>query len=287
MPSAPPPPPPDALTFRQKVYGLLDPQDSSGPAEQLFNRLLALLILLNVTVMVLSTVPSIQHEYGRAIRIFDLFCGVVFGLEYLGRLYTAPLRPGAPPGARAYLHYALQPLPLIDLTVVVTLILPGSSALASLRLFKLLSLLRLGRYSTSLQLIGRVISQRSSELFATFLIAAVLVLIAASVLYQAESAAGTPGFGSIPEALWWATVTLTTTGYGDVFPETPLGKLAAGVIMLFSIGMVALPAGMVASSFAEELDQQRAKEAAEAEVQEEEERAASYRYCPHCGERLP
>ncbi|WP_370637915.1 ion transporter [Deinococcus sp. 14RED07] len=101
----------------------------------------------------------------------------------------------------------------------------------------------------------------------------VLVFIAASLLYQVESSAGTKGFESIPQALWWAVVTLTTTGYGDVYPATPLGKAAAGLIMLFGVGMVALPAGMIASGFAEELSRLRQQETAAA-------------CCPHCGKTL-
>ncbi|ADY26363.1 Ion transport protein [Deinococcus proteolyticus MRP] len=272
-------------TFQQKLYSFLDPSDGGGPAEQLFNALLGALILMNVGVMVLGTVPEVAQTYGPLIRTFDLLCALIFGLEYLARLYVTPLRPGLPPGWRGHLRYALQPMPLIDLIVIAALLVPGNAALVSLRglrLLKLLSLLRLGRYSDSLLLIGRVILQRAGELLTTVLIATVLVFIAASVLYQVESAAGTEGYGSIPEALWWAVVTLTTTGYGDVYPATGLGKLAAGVIMLFGVGMVALPAGMVASSFADELSRLR-----EEEARREQSQATPYCFCPHCGEKLP
>ncbi|MCD0162766.1 ion transporter [Deinococcus sp. 6YEL10] len=263
-------------TFRERLYSFLDPSDGAGPAERLFNALLVTLILLTIAVTIAGTVPEVQREYGPVIRVFDYVCAFVFGLEYLGRLYVTPLRPGYDGSARSYLRYATSPLPLIDLLVLVSLMVPATTALASLRglrLLKLLSLLKLGRYSDSLQLIGRVISQRAGELLSTVLIVLVLVFIAASLLYQVESSAGTKGFESIPQALWWAVVTLTTTGYGDVYPATPLGKAAAGLIMLFGVGMVALPAGMIASGFAEELSRLRQQETAAA-------------CCPHCGKTL-
>lgn len=276
--AAPPP------AFMRRLYAFLDPSDGMGAGERLFNVLLTGLILLNVAVTVVGTVPGVAREYGAAIRLFDLFSLLVFGLEYAARLYVTPLRPNFGGGGRGYLRYALSPLPLIDLLVIVALLVPGTTALASLRglrLLKLLSLLKLGRYSDSLQLIGRVVAQRSGELLTTVLIVLVLVFIAASLLYQVESAAGTKGYESIPQALWWAVVTLTTTGYGDVYPATPLGKLAAGMIMLFGVGMVALPAGMIASGFAEELARLRTRpDAPPAPV------PAAPRFCPHCGERL-
>lgn len=269
------------LPFQARLYAFLDPSDGMGVGERVFNAALTVLILLSVAVTVVGTLPEVQREYGPAIRLFDLLCLLVFGLEYAARLYVTPLRPGFGSGWRDYLRYALSPLPLIDLLVLVALLVPGTTALASLRglrLLKLLSLLKLGRYSDSLQLIGRVIWQRSGELLTTVLIVLVLVFIAASLLYQVESAAGTKGYESIPHALWWAVVTLTTTGYGDVYPATPLGKVAAGMIMLFGVGMVALPAGMIASGFAEELARLREVRA--------QPLAGTPTHCPHCGKSL-
>ena len=273
---------PSAPTLQDRLYSFLDPSDGAGLAERAFNALLVLLILLNVIVTVLATVPEVARDHGRTIRLFELLSVAVFGLEYLARLYVVPLRPGFGDGWRGYVRYILSPLPLLDLLVIVSLLVPATAALASLRglrLLKLLSLLKLGQYSNSLLLIGRVIRQRAGELLSTVLIVLVLVFIAASLLYQVESSAGTKGFESIPHALWWAVVTLTTTGYGDVYPATPLGKITAGTIMLFGVGMVALPAGMIASGFAEEMARLRQTPAPAT--------GANAARCPHCGGELP
>lgn len=266
-------------TFRQQLDRLLNPEEGAGLTEHLFTIFLTLMILISVVITIIDTVPEIHQQYNTIFRFFDYVCAVVFTLEFIGRLYVAPLNPRLQ-GYKGLMRYFITPLTLIDLLVILSLISPGVTALASfrgLRLLKLLSVLKLGRYSRSVQLIGRVLAQRASELLTTVLIVVVLVFIAASVLYQIESSAGTKGFESIPNALWWAVVTLTTTGYGDVYPATVLGKIAAGFIMLFGIGMVALPAGMVASGFAEELSSIR---------QQKQTSEKEFKYCPHCGEKL-
>lgn len=266
-------------TLRQQLDQLLNPQEGSGLKEHLFTIFLTMMILISVAITIVDTVPEIHQQYGHVFRLFDYLCAIIFTAEFIGRLYVAPLKSQFQ-GHKGFLRYLLSPFTIIDLLVILSLIAPGITALASfrgLRLIKLLSVLKIGRYSKSVQLIGRVLAQRANELITTVIIVVVLVFIAASVLYQIESAAGTEGFESIPNALWWAVVTLTTTGYGDVYPATVLGKIAAGFIMLFGIGMVALPAGMVASGFAEELANMK---------QKRRENEKPFKYCPHCGEKL-
>lgn len=127
---------------------------------------------------------------------------------------------GRPAVLKDYVQYALSPLALIDLLVLLALLSPAAlplGALRGLRLLKLLGVLKLGRYSEALKLVGSVLRRRSGELLTFGLIVLVLIFMAATLLHQVESKIGTKGFESIPHALWWAVVTLTTTGYGDVF----------------------------------------------------------------------
>jgi len=251
------PGPPRALT-RRWAHHFLDPEDGMSPAEAAFNALLAALIILTIATTVFSTLPQMRAHLG-LMRAVELVAAAVFALEYAGRLWVVPERLGRRASARDYLRYAASPLPLIDLLVLLALLSPVGwtmGALRGLRLLKLLSVLKLGRYSEGLQLVGQVLRARSGELLTLVLIVLVLIFIAASLLHQVESAAGTKGYESVPAALWWAVVTLTTTGYGDVYPATTPGKVLAGVIMLFGVGMVALPAGIVASGFAEATSRQ-------------------------------
>jgi voltage-gated potassium channel len=241
--------------MRQWAYDLLDPDPNPPLYERVFNTFLAVLILLTVVGLILGTVPDLHDGLDPWLEALRWVSLVVFTIEYVARLWVSPLRPDASPGIRGYIEWAMSPLALIDLFVLLTIAVPelpaAFGALRAIRLLKLLSLLKLGRVSPALRLIGSVIKSRMPELRSLLLTIAVLVTIAASLLYAVESEAGTKGFESIPHAMWWAIVTLTTTGYGDVFPATAVGRMLAAVIMLLGVGIVALPAGIIASGFAE------------------------------------
>jgi voltage-gated potassium channel len=249
--------------LRRKTYHFLDPTDGMTHTEWVFNAVLTALILLTILTTMLASIPQFLAQYGHELRALELLAAVIFLGEYLARLWVVPERRAVRGRAvtwRDYLAYILSPLALIDLVVLVALFSPMSLPLATLRglrFLKLLGVLKLGRYSDALRLVGQVLRRRSGELLTFGLIVIVLIFMAASLLYQVEAAAGTKGFGSIPEALWWAVVTLTTTGYGDVYPLTSWGRVLAGVLMLLGIGMVALPAGLIASGFSEALAQQQ------------------------------
>lgn len=136
----------------------------------------------------------------------------------------------------------------------------------ALRLFRLLRVLKLGRYSSSLAMMGKVLRLKSSDLLATIFALTILMILSASIMYHAEFEAQPDKFSSIPASLWWAVATLTTVGYGDIYPITVLGKFAASVIAVLGIGLFALPAGILADGFSE----LRRKESAPPAC------------CPHC-----
>ena len=129
---------------------------------------------------------------------------------------------------------------------------------------------RLGRYFTGIQTLGRVTRSKSGELATVVLLLGLLLLLASSLMFYAETQAQPEQFSSIPAAMWWAIVTLTTVGYGDVFPITAFGRAVAGVIAILGIGLFALPAGILGSGFLEEIQN----------------RAYAPRLCPHCGEEI-
>ncbi|MFC4453602.1 ion transporter [Deinococcus sonorensis] len=253
--------PPD---LQQQVYDVLDPDANPPPVERALNLLLTALIAVNVAAVVLASIPDVQRRYHLGFHVLELFSLGVFTVEYLGRVWVAPLKPGPRSGWRARVHWILSPLGLIDLGVLLALALPGLggfTAFRSVRLLKLISILKFGRYSGALSTIGRVMASRRDELITTLGIVFVLVLMSATALYNLEG--GTRGFETIPQAMWWSIVSLTTVGYGDVTPVTPLGRLIAGFVMVLGIGVVALPAGLIASGFHDELARKRlAREAA-------------------------
>jgi voltage-gated potassium channel len=139
-----------------------------------------------------------------------------------------------------------------------------------LRVGRLFRVLKLGRYSESLNRIGRVVKSKRADLAASVFFIVVLIVIASSLMYHAEFEAQPDKFASIPATMWWAVSALTSVGYGDIYPVTGWGKLLASVIAILGIGLFALPTGILASGFAEEARQERLKRDC----------------CPHCGKSL-
>lgn len=244
-----------APSLRARVHSFLDPSDGMARGEREFNIFLAVLIAATILTTLFSTMPQ-GRPWAGWLQAFDVAAGTIFLGEYLLRIWVVPERLGRPAHTSDYLAYMLRPLTIIDLVVVLSLLTPATwalSALRGLRLLKLLSLFRLGRYSDSLQVVGRVLASRLGLLVTSVTIVLAMTFIAATLIWQVEHPAGTEGFESIPAALWWATVTLTTTGYGDVYPVTTVGKALASAIMVFSLGMVALPSGIIAGGFLDAL----------------------------------
>lgn len=220
------------------------------------------LIWLNVIALILETVPALHARHATLFRGFERFSIGVFTIEYVVRL----VRRGR--------HYALRPLGIIDLLAILPFYLPAIGVdlrvlriARTFRAARLFQVAKLGRYSTALQTLGRVLSARRGELVSTLVIITLLLIGAATLMYYAEHGAQPDAFSSIPASLWWAVSTLTTVGYGDIYPITATGRLIGGVVAVLGVGMFALPAGILGAAFIEEHQQLR---------------RASGR-CPHCG----
>ena len=225
-----------------------------GEGMLLSDRLVVALILLSVLSAALQTEASLQAEYAWAFFSFDIICGSIFTLEYLARVWAAGVDPRYR-GVRGRLRYLLSPLALLDLLALLPFLFLLATSQGSIlrlaRLLRILSLARLLRFSEALHLCFEAVRSRSYELLVSLGLA-LIVLCASSVgLYFAERAAQPEAFGSIPRALWASIITLTTVGYGDIYPVTPLGRAVAGLTAFFAVALVALPAGILAASFSD------------------------------------
>ncbi len=254
-----------ARTPRRICYLALAPAEPNNEAEHrnvlrlshAIDAFLIILIVLNVIAVVLESVPRIEARFDSCFLWFERLSVLIFTVEYAVRLWSAVeadddtrKRPW-----RARLRYALQPLSLVDLIAILPFYLGGllDIDLRMLRALRLLRVLKLSRYSTSMGLLLDALRDEARAIAAAVFVLSLLLLIAASFAYVAEHAVQPEAFGTIPDALWWAVITMTTVGFGDVVPLTPAGKVIGGVIAVIGIGMVALPAGLLAAAFSEQL----------------------------------
>lgn len=158
------------------------------------------------------------------------------------------------------MRYILSFPALVDLAAVLPIIAAvggGSVVLRFVRVLRIVRLAKLGRMSRAWDDIAAAIHSRRDELFLTLAVAAILVLISSTLLYWAEADAQPDKFGSIPRSLWWSIVTLTTVGYGDVYPVTALGKFLSGLVAIAGIGLIAMPAGILAAAFSDAVQRRK------------------------------
>ncbi|MGI9401295.1 MAG: cyclic nucleotide-gated ion channel [Rhizobiaceae bacterium] len=244
------------LTLRERAYDLLE-RGRRDITSQLFDVMIVALILISVTISVLSTVPEWNAEHGDTFRLVDRICVGVFIIEYLARLWVAPEHPlmeGKTP-AMARLRTAVTPLMIVDFVAILPFFLEliVGVDLAAIRVLRIVRFYRLARYAPAIVTIGRVLAAEWRSLLGAAVIFAGLLLLASVCMYYAEGRIQPEELGDIPSAMWWAVVTLSTVGYGDVIPLTPMGKFIGGIVMILGLMFTALPVGIIATGFAQEI----------------------------------
>lgn len=249
------------VSMRQRVFETLEAGRTETRLGKFADYGLMALITLNVIAVMLETIPEVHQAHGRSFVIFEIFSVAIFTIEYGLRVWSAPEHPGEryKSPIRGRIRYMLTPMALIDLAVILPayLVVFFGVDLRILRIVRLLRIARLTRYSSAMTLLFQVLRDESRNIGAALFVLIVMMVLAASAVFVAENRVQPDVFGTIPQALWWAVITMTTIGYGDVIPVTTMGRLFGGIIGIFSVGMVALPAGILASGFNEALHRRR------------------------------
>lgn len=262
--------------LRHTVYRKLFVGAGTSDKLSLVNLLLVILILAAVTVSVIGTEPTITGKHHDLIIGIEMGFGVIFLVEYLARLWSAADAPGPGSATAKRLRFVFSPLAIIDLIVVITSLAPffiaDSAVLRLVRLVRILALTKFTRFSHAIEEISAAVWGRRYELIVTISLAWALLLIGAVAMYWAEGTVQPEQFGSIPRSLWWAIVTLTTVGYGDAIPITPLGKFTAAIVALGGVALVAMPAGIMAAAFSDAMQKKRELELARRIEQEVEDK---------------
>lgn len=249
--------PQSRFPLRQRTFEILERGKRQDRASVIFDAGMVGLIIANVASTVLETVPGIAADWGTALARFDTVCVAVFIVEYALRLWAAPGNPAYRGMSewRARLSHAATPMLILDLIVILPAFLTifWEQNAGIIRILRIFRFYRLARYVPALSTLGSVLAAEWRRLFGTLVLFASLLLISAALMYSAESALQPDKFGSIPAAMWWATVTLSTVGYGDVIPVSDVGRIIAGITMILGIMFFALPVAIVATGFQEEI----------------------------------
>lgn len=234
---------------------LLEPAKENNVLSRFVDIFLLILIFLNVLMVILETIEDLFLNYSKFFRMFEYFSILIFSLEYAGRFWSCveDNRDGSS-FLRIRIKYLFSFPALVDLIAILPSILAfifPSVDLRFIRVLRILRFLKFSRYSTSINNLLKVIWDQRKSFGAAFFILFIMLILASSGIYLVEKEAQPEKFGSIPQAMWWSIVTLTTVGYGDAYPITTLGKIFGSVIIILGIGTVALPSGILASAFTE------------------------------------
>lgn len=262
----------DYNRWKKQVHLLLDSADGGSFWDRVVNSVIVILTLLNLLAVCLETVDSLYRSYRAWFNNFELCSIIFFSIEYLLRLWSCTIQQKYRHPLKGRLRYLLSAGSLVDLAAILPFYLPLSGldlrSLRTLRMFRFSRFFKLGRFLNASRVIRRVIVSKKEELLISMLMVLTLIILAASLMYFVEHDTQPDKFSSIPETMWWSVATLTTVGYGDVYPVTGIGKTVTAFISILGIGMFALPAGILASGFSEEFKRKE---------------TFVTKCCPHCG----
>ncbi|NUF39003.1 ion transporter [Acinetobacter lactucae] len=243
--------------LRKFFYNNLHNHDYETAISKSINYFLVVLIIGNVAAVLLETVNDLYSNYRIWFDYFENISIAIFSIEYLLRLWSVADRDTTQSAWKTRLNWMKSGEAIIDLMAILPAYLNFFVRidLRMLRILRLLRLLKLTRYFISLQILLCVIKREKGSFQAVIFILIIMIIMTASGIYVVENKAQPEAFSSIPKSMWWAVVTLTTVGYGDVTPVTNLGKLLGALITILGVGIAALPAGILASGLANELNQ--------------------------------
>ncbi|MDH3708905.1 MAG: ion transporter [Cyclobacteriaceae bacterium] len=265
------------MALKKSVFNIIDENRVESRVGRSFNLFIISLILLNTLAIFLESFESIEAKYSKELYVFEVVSVVIFSIEYLLRLWTAQLKYPGKSKWGALVRYLFSFSAIVDLLAILPFYMPliipiDMRFIRVLRILRIARVLKLSRYAESIRLIRVVFLEKRSELGVILLFTTILLIIASTLMYHLEHEVQPQAFPNIAEAMWWAVVTLTTVGYGDVVPVTALGKVISSVIAFMGIGLVALPTGILGGAFLRKI---------RGEGEQEE-----VHQCPHCGGEL-
>ena len=264
--------------IKKRIFEIISKGSDGDRASKLFDSFIMLLIAISIASIVLESFENIAAQYKPVFSALEILCVITFTVEYLLRIWTADLLfPGS---KHPRLKYVFSFIAIVDLLAILPFYLPFITAdlryLRIVRLFRLMRLLRvlkLGRYVDALNTIVKVIKSTMPQLTISLVVCFFVMLFSSIIMYTVENPVQPDQFPNIIASLWWAICTLTTVGYGDVYPVTAIGRFFAAIISVVGIGIIAIPTGIIAAGFTSAISKQDPSE-------------DQKNFCPYCGHKL-
>ena len=241
--------------LRLRIYKQII-NNTPGGRTSLFNKICGITIFISIVFAVLVTENSIDYQFGDQIDVLDWVIGAFFCVEYVCRLWVAPLDNKYGQGWKGVLRYLISPMAIIDVIAIVPSFIGVRAELKILRIIRLLRILKIGRsekFKQSIYHFNYALRSKNQELQISTLYTVLLLLLSSTCMYLAESSIQPELLGSIPRCLWWSITTVSAVGYGDSIPITAVGKIIASITSLMGIAAIAIPTGILASGFSESI----------------------------------
>jgi voltage-gated potassium channel len=260
------------MNIRRRVFEIIEKSQGNDPASSVFDVSLIVLILLNIAAVIAASFSGFAASHAAGLHRFEVFSIIIFTVEYVLRLWTAPNK--YPEAKHPYLKHSFSASAIMDLLAILPFFLPflipvDLRFLRVIRLLRIVRIFKLSRYNRAMDLMILVLRNEREKIMMTVFMTVIMLILSASIMYHIENSVQPEQFSNIPETIWWAVATLTTVGYGDVYPVTVAGKILGGVIAILGVGLVALPAGIIGSGFVSAISDKDKKV-----------------ICPHCGKEI-
>ncbi len=265
--------------IKAKVFEIIQPAENGKIASRIFDYCIMFLIAICI-LSIFAVTFDLPAKVARLLKLIDKISVIVFTIEYLLRIWTSDLLYPEENRLCALRKYLFSGMAIIDLLAIVpfnrlTFFPVRLTALRIFRLVRVLRIFKLNRYLESLTSINEVFKSKAKDIVTSIFVVFLLLIIASLLIYFAEHDAQPDKFKNAFSGLWWAVATLTTVGYGDIYPVTVIGRVIGAISAILGIGMVAIPTGIISSGFMEHLQAKNNKENKEEII-----------YCPHCGKKL-
>jgi len=253
------------MNLRKRLFKIVEPTDNPKDINRYFDIFIMSLILLNVLAIILESEPVIRASLSTFFRGFECFSVLVFSIEYVIRIWTIVENRSYQSPVLGRLKFVISPMAIIDLLAILPFYLPfvgvDLRVLRILRLFRFFRIIKMARYTKAFTMVRDVFREKKEELLVITVFISILLVLLSTIMYYLEGHVQPEIFGSIPRSLWWGIITLTTVGYGDAVPVTAFGQLFGGIVALLGIGFIALPTGILASGFSEQISKYKERKA--------------------------